>query len=128
MTVKTSCLNRLKEFAAKLVLLKRREKWINLGGNLLNIKPRSRGNLADSDPVIILYKVVNSPLRGPWVNDPGKVRIKFSVVSDRGECQLPDAFNQIKKYCSKPKLSDFEILKIWVITVCAQTLNVISQK
>ena len=92
MTVKTSCLNRLKEFAAKLVLLKRREKWINLGGNLLNVIPRSRGNLADSDPVIILYKVVNSPLRGPVVDDPGKVRIDFSVVSDRGKCQLLDAF------------------------------------
>ena len=26
------------------------------------------------------------------VNDLGKVRIEFSVVSDRGECQLPDAF------------------------------------
>ena len=26
------------------------------------------------------------------VDDPGKVKIKLSVVSDRGECQLPDAF------------------------------------
>ena len=31
--------------------------------------------------------------------DPGKVKIEFSVVSDRGECQLPDAFYWIKKYC-----------------------------
>ena len=29
-----------------------------------------------------------------------KVEIEFSVVSDRGECQLPDAFYWIKKYCS----------------------------
>ena len=53
---------------------------------------------------------------------------EFSGVSDRGECQLPDAFYRIKKYCSQPKLSDFEILKIWVITVRVQTLNAISQR
>ena len=26
-----------------------------------------------------------------------KVEIEFSIVSDRGECQLPDAFHWIKK-------------------------------
>ena len=40
-------------------------------------------------------------LRGPGgVDDPGKVEIDFTVVPDRGECQLPDTFYQIKKYCS----------------------------
>ena len=39
-------------------------------------------------------------LRGPGVDDPGMVKIEFSVVSDRWECQLPDAFYRIKKYCS----------------------------
>ena len=34
------------------------------------------------------------------VGDPGKFEIKFSVVPDREECQLPDTFYQIKKYCS----------------------------
>ena len=30
-------------------------------------------------------------LRGPGgVDDPGKVKIEFSVVPGRGECQLPD--------------------------------------
>ena len=27
---------------------------------------------------------------GGGVDDPGKVKIEFSVVPDRGECQLPD--------------------------------------
>ena len=31
------------------------------------------------------------------VDDPGKVEIEFSIVPDRGECQLPDTFYQIKK-------------------------------
>ena len=34
------------------------------------------------------------------VDDPRKVKIEFSVVPGRGECQLPGAFYQIKKYCS----------------------------
>ena len=38
---------------------------------------------------------------GGGVDDLGKVNIEFSVVSDRGVCQLPDAFYRIKKYCSK---------------------------
>ena len=49
------------------------------------------------------------------VDDLGKV--EFSIVSDRGECQLPDAFYRIKKYCFQPKLTDFEIMKTLVITV-----------
>ena len=57
----------------------------------------------------------------------GKVKSDFFVVFDRGECQLPDALNRIKKYCSKPKLSNFKILKIQIITVRARTLNAISQ-
>ena len=37
---------------------------------------------------------------GRGVFDLAKVEIEFSVVSDRGECQLPDAFYLIKKYRS----------------------------
>ena len=37
---------------------------------------------------------------GGGVDDPGKVEIEFTIVPDRGECQLPDTFYQIKKYCS----------------------------
>ena len=46
-------------------------------------------------------------LWGRGVDDLGKVKIKFSAVSDRGECQLLDAFYWIKKFCSKHKLLDF---------------------
>ena len=35
-------------------------------------------------------------LRGPGVDDQGKVKIEFSIVSDREECQLPDAFTGSK--------------------------------
>ena len=39
-------------------------------------------------------------LRGPGGFDLGKVKIEFSVTSDRKEhCQLPDAFYWIRKYC-----------------------------
>ena len=34
------------------------------------------------------------------VFDLAKVEIEFSVVSDREECQLPDAFYRIKNYFS----------------------------
>ena len=50
-----------------------------------------------------LLDLYNFLLRGPGgggVDDPGKVEIEFTVVPDRGECQLPDTFYQIKKYCS----------------------------
>ena len=33
-----------------------------------------------------------------WVPNLGLVKIEFSIVLDRGEPQLPDAFYQIKKY------------------------------
>ena len=62
-------------------------------------------------------------LRGTGVFDLGKIKIEFSVVSDSEECQLPDAFYWIKKYYFQPKLSNFEILRIQVITVHARTLN-----
>ena len=42
-------------------------------------------------------------LRGPGGGGDfnlANVEIEFFVVSDRGECQLLDAFYQIKKYCS----------------------------
>ena len=34
------------------------------------------------------------------VDDLGKVKIEFPAFDDRGECQLPDPFYWIKKYCS----------------------------
>ena len=54
-----------------------------------------------------------SELRGPGPR-PGDGK-------NRGGLQLPYAFYRIKKYCSYPKLSHFEILKIHVFTVCAWT-------
>ena len=39
-------------------------------------------------------------IKGAGVIDLGKVKIELSIVSDREECQLPDAFYRIKKYCS----------------------------
>ena len=38
-------------------------------------------------------------VKGAGFDDPGKLKVKieFSVVPDRGECHLPDAFYQIKK-------------------------------
>ena len=50
------------------------------------------------------------------------VEIDFNVGFDRGGPQLPDAFDQIEKCCSWPKLSHFEILKIQEITVRVRTL------
>ena len=48
-----------------------------------------------------LYHYTTEPIKGAGgVDDPGKVEIEFTVVPDRGECQLPDTFYQIKKYCS----------------------------
>ena len=35
---------------------------------------------------------------GRGVFNLANVEIEFSIVSDRGECQLPDVFNRIKKY------------------------------
>ena len=55
---------------------------------------------------------------GPGVPDWRMVKLKFYVVFDRGETQLPDAFYHII----------FEISKIQVITVHARTLIAISQK
>ena len=33
--------------------------------------------------------------RGSQVTDLAKVEIEFSIVSDRGECQLPGAFSTV---------------------------------
>ena len=44
-----------------------------------------------------MFKTLNAVKGAGGVNDPGKDKIEFSVVSDRGECQLPDAFYRIKK-------------------------------
>ena len=38
------------------------------------------------------FFLINSVKGAGGVDDPGKVKIEFSVVSDRGEYQLPDAF------------------------------------
>ena len=41
----------------------------------------------------------DNSLRGPGgVPDLGMVKIEFSIVLDRGEPKLPDAFYRIKKY------------------------------
>ena len=51
--------------------------------------------------IIILLSISLLTLKGAGgVDDPGKAEIEFTVVTDRGECQLPDTFYQIKKYCS----------------------------
>ena len=42
-------------------------------------------------------QTTNLAINGPGVFDLGKVKIEFSIVSDRGECQLPNAFYQIKQ-------------------------------
>ena len=57
---------------------------------------------ADPGSLSRMYKKLYVRVKGAGggVDDPGKVKIAFSVVSDRGESQLPDAFYQIKKYCS----------------------------
>ena len=39
--------------------------------------------------------------------DLAKVEIEFYVVSDKGECQLPNAFYRIKKYFSLAKVNKF---------------------
>ena len=50
---------------------------------------------------VIKARTVRIYLKGAGgVDEPGKVIIEFSVVPDRRECQLPDAFYQIKNYCS----------------------------
>ena len=41
------------------------------------------------------------PLKGAGgVFNLANVEIEFSIVSDRGECQLPDVSNRVKKYWS----------------------------
>ena len=42
--------------------------------------------------VIYFSVILSATLRGPGGFDLGKVKLEVSVVSDRGECQLPDAF------------------------------------
>ena len=66
--------------------------------------------------------------KGAGGPQPGDGQIRVSVVSNRRGPQLPDGFYQIKNYCSYPKLSHFEIVKIQVITVCVQILIAISRK
>ena len=48
------------------------------------------------------------------------------VVSYRGEWQLLGTFFGMKRYCSWPKLSNFEISKMHTITLRARTLTAIS--
>ena len=48
---------------------------------------------------MVVFVSFNNNVKGAGgVFNPAKVEIGFSFVSDRGECQLPDAFYQIKKY------------------------------
>ena len=62
------------------------------------------GSIVRMDPCAESAPFNKSPkwdqVKGAGVFDLAKVEIEFSVVSDRGECQLPDAFDRIKKYCS----------------------------
>ena len=46
------------------------------------------------------WKVFKVSLTFKGAGDPGKVKIKFYVVSDRRKCQLTNSFYQIRKYCS----------------------------
>ena len=62
---------------------------------------------------MIITQHKGAGLGGP---DLKMVKIEVYVVFDRGEPQLQDAFYPIKKYCSQPKSSHFEILKIQVIS------------
>ena len=52
----------------------------------------------------------------------------FFVVFYRRELKLPGTFFGMKKYCSYPKLSQFELSKIHTITLCAWTLITIQKK
>ena len=45
--------------------------------------------------------------RGGGVDDLMKVKIEFSVVSDRGECQLQDALYRIKKILFLAEVIEF---------------------
>ena len=56
------------------------------------------------------------------------VDFHFFIVSDRGICQLPGTLFGMKKYCSLPKLSHFEFLKIHTITLRLQNLMAIPRK
>ena len=47
-----------------------------------------------------VWDVLDYSLRGPGVPVLEMVKIKFSIVLDKGEPQLPDAFYRIKKYWS----------------------------
>ena len=49
-----------------------------------------------------------------------EVDFHFLIVSNRGECQLPGTFFEMKKFCSLAKLSHFEIAKIHTITLSAR--------
>ena len=49
------------------------------------------------------------------------------LCSYGGECQLPRIFVRKEKYCSQPKLSHFQILKIHKITLHMQTLIAITE-
>ena len=54
------------------------------------IKPNK--NSREMTVLIKCFHPGKSLLRGRGVFDLGKVKIEFNVVSERGECQLPDAF------------------------------------
>ena len=55
-------------------------------------------------------------------------RFSRFVVSYSGEQQLPGTSFGMKKYCSWPKLLNFQIAKIRTITLRVQTLNAIPRK
>ena len=57
---------------------------------------------------------VSVSLRGQGGSE---VDFHFFVLSDIGEWQLPGTFFGMKKYCSSPKLLNFQIVKIHTITL-----------
>ena len=57
-----------------------------------------------------------------------EVDFHFFVVSHSGAWRLPETFFGMKKYCSWQKLLNFQIAKIHIITLHAQTLIAIPRK
>ena len=74
------------------------------------------------------YKKRSFELRGPGVFEFGILKNEFACVCDEGHGGLPDAFYQIKKYCSQPELSRFQIWILHTITLRSRALIAIISK
>ena len=70
---------------------------------------------------------LNTPFKGAG---GGEVRVDFHVlvVSYRREWHLPGTFIGMKKYCSYPKLSEYEISKIHTIKLRTRNLIAIPRQ